>query len=332
MLRYEPHAGLLPVGGRAVLEVRDGRLRTVALPSVERDALLAGLHEDLTTFRHNLSVHLATLTSFALASTNHLGVDHPIRRLLHPCFHTVLIGNREVAEQQLSGPLGFAAMNFSHDAPALARMATDHLGRYDFWDFEPDTQFARRGTTETPFAYPYRDNVLELWRATRAYVDTYLGLYYRDDDAISADASIAAWLAALDRLLPNGVSLPNGAVSPAWVARLCATVIHVSTVEHDYLNNLVWDYSPIGSLLPQVVPSSGQRMDQRRAFDLVATLIGTWKPYNMLLTADVPSLALDAPARQAMTDWIAELRRIQSSMPEGRPVSYPADLNISISN
>ena len=43
-------------------------------------------------------------------------------------------------------------------------------------------------------------------------------------------------------------------------------------------------------------------MDQRRAFDLIATIIGTWKPYNMLLTADIPKLALDPAAAAVMQE------------------------------
>ena len=346
MLDYDTGPGLLAPGGKATLAVKDGRLRTVALDrdgddvpladwrgrQLERDALLAGMNEDMTTFRHNISVHLTMLTSFALASTNHLGVDHPVRRLLHHCFSTVLIGNRELATAHLSGPQGFASTIFSHEAPELARMGKDYLGRYDFWDFEPDTQFARRGTTETPFAYPYRDNVLELWRATLAYAEAYMALYYADDAAVAGDAAVAAWLAALDELVPNGVVPPTGAGMREWLARLCATVIHASTVEHDYLNNVAWDYSTVGWLVPTVVPLSGERMDQRRALDMIATMIVTWKPYNMLLTSDVPSLALDDDGHAVMAGWIAELQRIQSSMPGGHPLAYPANLNVSISN
>ncbi len=77
-------------------------------------------------------------------------------------------------------------------------------------------------------------------------------------------------------------------------------------------------------------------MDQRRAFDLIATLIGTWKPYNMLLTSDVPALALDDRAAAVMTDWIERLERIQHEMDAVQPadpsLSYPANLNVSISN
>ena len=113
---------------------------------------------------------------------------------------------------------------------------------------------------------------------------------------------------------------------------MCATVIHVSTVEHDYLNNVAWDYSTLGWLVPTVVPLSGERMDQRRAFDMIATMIVTWKPYNMLLDSDVPSLALDDRGRAVMAEWIAELQGIHAAMAGGHPLAYPANFNVSISN
>lgn len=345
MLGYPVTAGLARPGGKAVLAVRDGRLATCVVIGCGdgvgagadggRRVLLAAMNEDLTTFRHNLSVHLVMLTSFAIATTNGLPPTHSVRRLLHHCFHTLLIGNREVAELQFSGRFGFSATIFSHDHEGLARMAGDYLRRYDFWDFEPEAQFARRGTAETPFAYPYRDNVMRLWHVHRAYVVAYLGVYYADDAMLRADAEVAEWVAELDRLLPNGVKPPGGGPTVEWLARLCATVIHVSTVEHDYLNNVAWNYSTLSWIVPTVVPLSGERMDQRRAFDLVATIIGTWKPYNMLLTSDLLSLALDEGARRVMQEWIDGLARIQGEMsaePLDPGLSYPVNLNPSISN
>ena len=97
--------------------------------------------------------------------------------------------------------------------------------------------------------------------------------------------------------MSNGV---GDELTQALLGRVCATLIHVSTVEHDILNNVVWDHTTLGSVTPTVVPLTGEPMDQRRSFDLLATLIGTWKPYNMLLTADVPQLALDAQAASVM--------------------------------
>jgi hypothetical protein len=341
---YQVTPGLARPGGIASLAVRDGRLVTqsVAPPPMsqgEQDrgdradaAVVAGVNEELTVFRHNVDVHLSMLTPFALASNNRLRAAHPVRRLLHHCFDTVLIGNVELANAQLSGPRGFLANTFSHQADVLLTMVEDRLAHFDFWDYEPPTQFARRGTTSTPFAYPYRDNVMSFWAITREYVDHYLALYYADDDAVVSDDELMSWVDELNLLMSNGFTQER---TREVLARACATLIHVSTVEHDILNNVVWDYTTLGWVTPTVVPLSGQPMDQRRAFDLVATLIGTWKPYNMLLTADVPKLALDAAAASVMAEWIASLSRLQDELsagPHDPSLTYPAGLNPSISN
>jgi len=280
-------------------------------------------------------VHLATLTPVALATINHLPPAHPVRRLLHHCFHTVLVGNREISELQLSGRHGFSVRIFSHDHEALTRLATEYLSRFDLWDFEPPAQFERRGTLDTPFAYPYRDNILRLWAVTRDYVASYLALYFTDDTDLAGDGEVTQWLRILNGLVTNGIEVPADGPTLEWLTRLCATVIHVSSVEHDYLNNVSWNYSTLSWIVPAVVPLSGERMDRRRAFDLIATLIGTWKPYNMLLTTDVPSLALDEPARQVMQGWIGSLAQIQQDMADtvvDSRLSYPANLNPSVSN
>jgi hypothetical protein len=326
--------GLVEPGGKAVLDVVGDRLRTVSLDAPQA-CLLAGMNEDLTTFRHNISVHLATLTPVALATINHLPPAHPVRRLLHHCFHTVLVGNREISQLQLSGRHGFSVRIFSHDHEALTRLATEYLSRFDLWDFEPPAQFERRGTVDTPFAYPYRDNILRLWAVTRDYVASYLALYFADDADLAGDGEVTAWLGILDGLVTNGIDVPADGPTLDWLTRLCATVIHVSTVEHDYLNNVSWNYSTLSWIVPTVVPLSGEHMDRRRAFDLIATLIGTWKPYNMLLTTDVPSLALDEPARRVMQEWIGRLAQIQQEMADtvvDSRLSYPANLNPSVSN
>ena len=176
---------------------------------------------------------------------------------------------------------------------------------------------------------------MRVWKETYDYVDAYLRLYYGGDDALRADPALAAWVSALGQLLPNGVHKPGEGITREWLARLCATLLHHSTMEHDFLNNVVWNYSTLGWIIPTVALESGEPMDQRRAFDLVATIIGTWKPYNMLLTADVPSLALDERGRAAMQRWIDRLGAIQkemSALPPQPGLSYPVKWNPSISN
>lgn len=349
---YQPYPGLLRPGGHALLEVIDGRLRTVTVEAMDASAgpgdansggdpvlamrlLLAGWNEDHTTIRHNVFTHLTVLTSFALASTNLLPAAHPVRRLLHPCFQTLLIGNHEIATFQLSGPAAFAPRIFSHDATQIVAMARERLSAFDLWDLEPDTQFARRGTASTPFDYPYRDNVLTLWEPTLELARAYLAVYYPDDAAVGADAAVAGWLAELDGLLPGGVSIPSGGPSHEWLARLCALLVHLSSVEHDYQNNVAWNYGTLGWLVPAVVPASGEPMDRRRSFDLIATYLGTWKRYNMLLSCGWPDMALDDQGRALIQRWLDRMDAIQTHLATRPPepwLSYPINLNPSVSD
>jgi len=341
------HPGLLRPGGKAVLAVgADGRLHTRTVhrsdgldgldQATARRALIAAWGEDLATFRHNLGIHNVVLTDVAIATINQVPARHPVRRVLQHTFHTLLIGNRENISVQLAGPFSFAVTLFSHPAEQVSALGRQWLDDFDFFDYEPDEHFSRRGTTETPFAYPYRDNVLELWRATRDYLDDYLALYYADDEAVRDDPDLARWAAELDRLLPgHGLPVPEGGPTREWVARVCATVIHLSTVEHDYCNNVVWDYAPFGFVVPSVVPADGSHMDQLRAFDMMAILFITWRPFNMLLDSHVESMALDGRGRAVMIAWLDRLREIQAEMEARGPdpsLSYPANLNVSITN
>ena len=231
---------------------------------------------------------------------------------------------------------------FSHDVKQVSAIAKKRLEDFDLLDLEPDRQFARRGTTTTPFDYPYRDNVLELWRVALDYVTEYVGLYYADDDAVRADPALASWADELDRLLPNPVTRPMGGLTRDWLARFCATVIHLSTVEHDILNNVVWNYGMFSFVVPTVVPESGAPQDRLRAFDMIATLFLTWRPFNMLLDSNVESMALDGPGRRVMRAWLDRLREIQAELREIQAemetrghdpsLAYPANLNVSITN
>jgi|tagenome__1003787_1003787.scaffolds.fasta_scaffold20966031_2 hypothetical protein len=334
--------GLLRPGGKAVLTASPTGLATRAIlrdddlsPDLAYRAMVAGLHEDVSTFRHNLGVHNVILTDAAIATINRLNARHPVRRVLQHTFHTLLIGNLENVNAHFAGAKSFSVTLFSHDAREVSALAAGHLASFDFEDFAPDVQFARRGTTETPFSYPYRDNVLELWAVNLAYVQGYLALYYPDDAAVRADAAIARWADELDRLLPNPIARPEGGLTREWVARVCATVIHLSTVEHDILNNVAWDYCTFGFVVPTVVPASGDQMDILRALDMMAVLFVTWRPFNMLFDSHIESMALDGPGRRAMLGWLSQLHDVQEQM-EARghdpSLAYPANFNISITN
>jgi hypothetical protein len=294
----------------------------------------------LTTLFHNITIHLGYVTPMAVAATNELDPDHPIRRLLHPALHTTLIGNYEIATFQIIGDRGFATRLFSHDYPTLVRMIDDHLRDFRIAELDPDVAFAERGLGDSPIALPWWSDNLALWRITHDYAERYVGQYYADDAAVAADAPLARWTVALDHLLPSGLPDDHGYLNAgepldrATLARVCATFLHTSSALHDVVNNAVWDYSTLNYFIPTVVPESGAQQDVRLSFDFLNTLIGTWKPYNMLVDG-VSSLALDDDARRTMDDYVSALKARQAIMETERHQPgriYPAELNPSVSN
>lgn len=351
--RYEPKAGLLALGGLAIFGVEGDHLRTRGILYEDRlhepgddgferaqRVLLCALNTHLTTLVHNVTCHLAYVTPMAVASTNELPTDHPIRRLLHPAFHTALVGNYELAKLQIVGPRGFATTLFSHEYPTLVHIINDHLERFRPADLDPELAVERRGLDGATIALPFWDDQLALWRITRNYVDAYVGHYYEDDAAVADDPDLQQWLEALDRLFPSGLYDDHGyltagaPLSRAVLARVCATVLHTSSTTHDVVNNAVWDYSTLNHVIPTVVPESLEPQDVRLSFDLMNTIIGTWKPYNML-TDGVSVLALDEDGRRIMDDYVKALvdrQEVMDTEPHRAGRTYPNELNPSVSN
>jgi hypothetical protein len=356
MTMFEGHPakqGLLAPGGLAVLAVDGGRLRTSAVVAdgeVHRPGdrgyvraerlLLCAMNTHLTTLVHNVTFHLGYVTPMVVASTNELGPDHPVRRLLHPAFQTTLIGNHEVAAFQIVGERSFATKLFSHDYPTLVTLINEHLLEFRLADLDPEAAFARRGLVDAAVELPFWEDDLALWRINLDYVDRYVRHHYGSDDAVGADVELAAWAGALDRLLPSGLYDDRGYLTAgrpltlATLARLCATFLHTSSVTHDVVNNAVWNYSTLSYVVPTAVPESLEHQDVRLSFDLMNTIVGTWKPFNMLVDG-VSVLALDDGARRIMDDYVTALLARQSEMdaePHRAGRIYPAELNPSVSN
>lgn len=350
---YEPKAGLLAPGGLAIFRVDGDRLRTRGIRYEDllhepgdggfdraRRVLLCALNTHLTTLVHNVTFHLAYITPMAVASTNELSTNHPIRRLLHPAFHTALVGNYEVAKFQIVGPRAFATTLFSHEYPTLVHIINDHLERFRPADLDPEVAVKRRGLDEATIALPFWDDQLALWRIASDYVSAYVNNYYADDAAVADDPDLQRWLEELDRLFPSGLSDDHGYLTAgepltrAMLGRVCATVLHTSSTTHDVVNNAVWDYSTLNHVVPTVVPESLEPQDVRLSFDLMNTIIGTWKPYNMLIDG-VSVLGLDEDGRRIMNGYVKALvdrQKVMDTEAHRAGRTYPNELNPSVSN
>jgi hypothetical protein len=272
---YTPKPDVLAPGGLAVFGVDGERLRTRGVlyegrlheareASFDRAsrALLCALNTHLTTLVHNVTFHLAYVTPMAVATTNELDPDHPIRRLLHPALQTTLIGNHEVAQFQVVGARSFATTLFSHEYSTLVTMINAHLRGFRIAALDPDVAFDRRGLSDAVVALPWWDDTMALWKINLAYAERYVAHYHADDAAVADDVQLDGWAAELDRLLPSGLydeaAYPTSGepLDRRTLARICATFLHTSSVTHDVVNNSVWDYSTLNYAIPTVVPAS----------------------------------------------------------------------------
>jgi hypothetical protein len=229
---------------------------------------------------------------------------------------------------------------FSHEYPTLVHIINDHLERFRPADLDPEVAVERRGLDGVAITLPFWDDQLALWRIARDYVGAYVGNYYADDAAVGNDPELQRWLEALDRSLPSGLYDDHGYLTAgvpltrAMLARVCATVLHTSSTTHDVVNNAVWDYSTLSHVVPTVVPESLEPQDVRLSFDLMNTIIGTWKPYNML-TDGVSELALDEDGRRIMDGYVEALvdrQRVMDTEAHRAGRTYPNELNPSVSN
>jgi hypothetical protein len=350
---HEPKPGLLPPGGLAVLTAEGDTLHTRGVwwngrfhepddDTFERAslALRCAMNTHITTLLHNATMHLAYVTPMAVATTNELAGDHPIRRLLHPALQTTLIGNHQLAEFQIVGPRAFATTLFSHDHETTMRIVNEYLDGFVPAHFDPEHDFERRGLASAGLALPSWDDRLALWQIARAYVDAYVAHYYPDDAAVPADEELSRWATTLDDLLPNGLYdeegyLPRDApFDRAQLTRICAAFLHTSSVTHDLVNNVVWDYATLNYAFPTQLPESGERQDVRLSFDLMNTYLGTWKPFNMVLDG-CSHLALDDTGRELMDGYVDALRARQAEIdvdPSRVGRIEPRNLNPSVSN
>ena len=346
---YPVKAGLCPLGCTVIFAHNEitNRLETQSMlyrgelytpkddawAHVERIALCS-LSTHLTIIKHNIYIHLAYLSVFTAATINTLNPDHPIRRLLHHCFQTVLIGNYEVSQFQIRGKASYCTRLFSYDYHTLIDLINTYCEQFDVRMMDPILDAEMRGVNRTAFDYPYLNDVKQLWAITFDYVSHYIDHYFPCDNDVQTDRELYQWYQTLDHYMSNGIKMYGEFVNKKILKRLCASLIHTSTVTHDNVNNIVWNYTALNYLIPTMVREDGQMPPVDVSFHFVATLIGTFKPYNMLLDG-ISVLALDEAGKRIMDQFIERMRALQGEM-DREPFQYhriyPKNLNYSISN
>lgn len=322
---YEHHRGLRSLGVRVSFEADEHRRRVsateidcelgVCTPGdpqwglAQRLALCAATNH-LSLVRHFDWVHLATVSHVAVATRNQLPADHPLRRLLWPHVWGTQYSN-ELVTEVLLGRYGDFASVFSFTHPGLCRLFEDSYHRYDIAIYDPEADLQRRGLVAAPFDQPAWANRMAHFDVMLDHAQRYLGIYYRSDAELQDDADVAAWVEALNRMVPNGVGRVLGAEPTLHgLARLVAVLAYVGTVEHEVMGTGLWNYQ----VWTHVQPVRVRRDGQRDPVDVYQRLVN----YNFLLNVrraqlldDYSYLALDAEGAAAFRRFRSDLRDLE---------------------
>lgn len=122
----------------------------------------------------------------------------------------------------------------------------------------PRAEMAARGVLDAAVLgdYPYRDDGLAIWDLLHDYVAAVLAPHYPTDDAVAADAEVAAWAAEISswhggRVAGFGEPAAAGGGAPpvagvirsvAYLVDVCTFVVWTSSAHHAAINFSQHDY------------------------------------------------------------------------------------------
>jgi arachidonate 15-lipoxygenase len=228
-----------------------GTKETLYLPG-DRDWMLARTAAQIADENmQGVLVHLGwchmVIQRFILAAHRQLSVDHPLMVLLAPHIELTLAVN-QVAKKSVVNPGGVQDRLLAPEIDAQMALLHASVGAIDLAALDPTVDFARRGVADREAlpVYPFRDDSLLLWDATRAFVEAYVRLYYASDDEVVSDGELAAFVREVGA--DDGGRLPKlvEGISPKTVGDvvdLMARVIFRATTYHAAINDSNYDWA-----------------------------------------------------------------------------------------
>ena len=325
---YPLHPGLEKIGARVRFKVdrsnrslKAGRIDTAAGSFSPGDSgweaavktALCAVSNEISIVRHFTWVHLAAGSMFAIATRNQFRADHPMRRLLWPHMFRSQYSNDMITEIQL-GDTGDLANMFSFTADGVHALIDVSYQRYRIETAHPKLNAARRGITGAGFDTPSQDNLEQLYDVFLRHTTRYVESYYEDDAAVAGDGQVNAWLAEMDRLIPNGTgAVTNGMGSRQALAELCATMIYVGSVQHEVLGTNLWNYQLWTHIIPCRIYTNGQN----EPVDVYQRLLNAnlnLNIYRAQIMRDFGYLAVDARGKELFDAFLADLTALNDDM------------------
>jgi len=301
---------------------------------------------------HELYAHLAhthlVIEAVAVATRRHLAEVHPLWALLVPHFEGTMFINYEAATSLITagGPIDRI---FGGTIASSQQMAAQGRLSFDFTQRMPPNDFKARGVDDAGLLpdYPYRDDALLVWQAIHEWVQGYVGIYYADDAAVTADTELAAWVASIGG---EGQVKGFGPVQTRHqLVDACAMILFTASAQHAAVNfpqAAIMEFAPAvtGALWQDVplereghsrqdwlsaMPPSPQALKQLEVLYLLGSL--HYRPLGTYLSRDFPYPAWFTDPRVTASEgplprFQAALLKVEERIVERnaqRRVAYP---------
>jgi arachidonate 15-lipoxygenase len=196
---------------------------------------------------HEARAHLGlthlVMEAVAISSERSLASCHPLKLLLAPHYDFTLAIN-DFAKHHLISPGGQVDQYMATTIASFIGASGTALADFDLEAMLPEREIASRNVADSAALpiYPYRDDVLPVWRAIRRFVDAYVRLYYVDDLAVQADTELQDFRRELAS--HDGGRLPRipEMQSREQLITMMAFFIFTASAQHSAVNYPQWPF------------------------------------------------------------------------------------------
>jgi arachidonate 15-lipoxygenase len=204
------------------------------------------------TIAHLGACHM-TIEPMVVAAHRQLAPNHPLLKLLEPHFRFTININ-DSALHSLIVPGGVVATNVGPDIASTLKLVADAHVAWRWDANNPDRLFALRGVDKLP-VFPFRDDTLLLWKATRDFVRAYLATYYGSDADVRNDTELQGWIGEMTAPRyagfkgMEGLADDGGIGSFDYLVEVVAQIIYIAGPQHASVNYAQY---PLMSYMPSV--------------------------------------------------------------------------------
>lgn len=227
-------------------------------------AQCADLHDQALVW-HLARCHFQ-MDAFALATLRQLADAHPVKVLLRPHLQFTLAVNGQIRDDLMRPGEDLETLLATTLGQSLWAVS-DAMAAFDYPTALPPADVEARGLGDAarlPHC-PWRDDGLDVWGAIRAFVSTYLALYYDSDPVVEADREVREWALELRAHFGGRLKSVPVPTDREALADLVSFVIWTAGPLHTVCNYSQLEYMSFAPNLPTALYGPAPRPDATEA-------------------------------------------------------------------